>query len=67
MITFKLAPHMLRDGQHVVEVWNGDAFVGQITAGDDDDTAVRVISKHRLGVHVLDGGRVTVVQITIAE
>jgi hypothetical protein len=49
MTQLRLVPHSVLSGEHVIEIWADDDFVGQVVALDDA-IGVRVLSKHRLGV-----------------
>jgi len=46
--TFKIAPHSVRPGEQMVEVWSGDYFVGGLYPGDTPD-ALRFVSKYLQG------------------
>lgn len=45
---FVVAPHSIRPGVHIVEVWNEGVFVGQVVPAEDG-RSIKVISKYATG------------------
>jgi hypothetical protein len=48
----RLAAHLVRPGEQVIEVWYGGEFIATIAAWDGP--GVKVISKYRLTAHLGD-------------
>jgi hypothetical protein len=59
----RLAEHSVLAGQHVVEIWHGGQFVGQVCGADGP--GVRVVTKHPVSVQVVPGV-VNVAEVSIA-
>lgn len=53
MITFRIMPHSIDPKRQVIELWDGDVFVGQLTS-EPTDNAVRLITKHQIRIEKED-------------
>lgn len=63
MIEFKIGRHFVNNRQ-VVELWDGPAFIGQITSVPTKNV-IRLITRHQIEVEVGDPMELNVVQIFI--
>lgn len=64
MTTLRPAPHTFAAGRTVIEIWDGEEFIGQVTAGPG--RGVRVVSKFDLTAR-WDPGSIQIMDITIGR
>lgn len=53
MIQFKLKPHSIHKHRQVVELWEADQFIGQLT---NEEGSIRLMTKHTVDISAMDGG-----------
>jgi hypothetical protein len=53
-MTFRLAPHTLRPGVEIVEIWEDGEFIAQLVPSADVHGELRLISKHHLLIETVD-------------